>query len=133
MSTTSTLTPNVNPFFLAHFEFLERKKDKSNKYIVKCNYCLKDDLIHRESRLLNHITNKSVCPTAPDYAFREALRMLEQKLPGGANQEEEDSAANNPNPGAPKKRKTQSTGIEAFLERPVAAETSDEYHRKLIR
>ena len=113
----------LDPFYLAHFTILEKLDDRSNRYKVACKYCLKDDLIHRETRLLEHIINSKACKEAPTAVRMEGLRMLK-----GKRSSTEDNA-NQPN--QPKKLK--STPLESFLVREIDKATSDEFDRKLLQ
>ena len=122
----------LHPFYLAHFDILEKKDDNSNKYWTQCKYCPKtpeSKILHRDSRLLQHITDISACPNAPLHVRKEGLRMLDRKLSGQASE----GLAEGGTEGGGKKRKTSPTVLETFLEKPIKKEAADEYHRKLLR
>lgn len=113
----------LDPFYKDNFKIIDRQQNKSNKYWVECNYCPGSKLNHRDNRLLQHITDSTLCPNAPINIRVQGLRMLNEKLGGGQKLNEEST----------KKRKLKTVAMESFFERPIEKEVSDDLDRKLLR
>ncbi|KAF7333350.1 DUF659 domain-containing protein [Mycena venus] len=82
---TSRAGRKAASFISNHFERLNKKAGKSNRYLWKCNYCGDDhdslgaSLEGRDNVLPNHIADSRTCSKAPPHARNEALRYMADK------------------------------------------------------
>ncbi|KAJ7875790.1 hypothetical protein B0H13DRAFT_1893954 [Mycena leptocephala] len=71
-----------------HFECLDKKDDKSNRYNWCCKYCGDEDnspgasIEGRDNNLPNHLADTRKCRNAPASARLDALRFMADKKKG---------------------------------------------------
>ena len=70
----------LDDFVTQHFSKMGERNLRTNRYKMKCNYCMPDAIIeHRELRCTVHLFKPEQCPNAPESDRKEALQRLATK------------------------------------------------------
>ncbi|THH03675.1 hypothetical protein EW145_g6098 [Phellinidium pouzarii] len=115
---------------------------------MSCNYCTGSSLLHRDNRLLNHISDRQTCPTAPVDVHELALQKIDGKKVSEGNSQTDilknakdmmaseevtsEASSLSTQTSTGKKRKLANATLTAFLEKPLDEKTSEEYDRKVL-
>ena len=80
LSATLTLPPQMtggqklDEFVDNHFSKEGERNTRTNRWKMKCNYCIPDTMVeHCELRCTEHLSKPELCPNAPEPVRKEAL------------------------------------------------------------
>jgi len=72
-----TAGQKLDKFDAQHFSKMGTVNPRTNRWKMKCNYCVPDTVVeHREVRCTEHLNKHELCPNAPEPVRKEALRRL---------------------------------------------------------
>jgi hypothetical protein len=140
MSDTDPKGPGGRPldnFIVNNFEKTrpEHEDGKTYRWYMKCRHC-STEILHRDSRCLNHLAHGNECKSASPEVRGQALKKLSDKVqhdtkPGKSAQSV--LWADDGLKGAVKKRKIADSSIASFADRPLEPERQGKLDRKLVR